>query len=250
MHGVAVSGLLARTLEHAVVDAGRGDLIPARYQVDLFRPAKMVPTTASATVVREGPRLMLVDAVVQQDGTVVARASGTFLRSSDTPGGTVWGATDRATPPAATAVPPVGEHHVPYFSSDRAWSQKFGEHQNAGRHATWQTAVPIVIGEEMTPFQSVASAADATSMVTNWGSAGIEYINTDINLTLVRRPDGTTIGIRANDHVAVDGIAVGTAEVFDRSGTLGTATVTSMANARRTVDLGGEENPVQAPPGV
>jgi hypothetical protein len=47
------------------------------------------------------------------------------------------------------------------------------------------------------------------------------------------------LGLRATDHVASDGIAVGTAEVFDRTGTLGTATVTSLANTRRTVDLRG-----------
>ena len=33
MHGVAVSGLLARALELAVDDAGRSDLVPARYHV-------------------------------------------------------------------------------------------------------------------------------------------------------------------------------------------------------------------------
>ncbi|WP_231123748.1 acyl-CoA thioesterase domain-containing protein [Nocardioides sambongensis] len=250
MHGVAVSGLLARALERTVEGAGRADLVPARYQVDLFRPAKMVPTTASATVVREGPRLMLVDAVVEQADGVVARASGTFLRASANPAGAVWSTDDRATPPDVDLVPPAGVHHVPFFRSDRPWSQNFGDHQNAGRHATWQTAVPIVIGEEITPFQAVASAADATSMVTNWGSGGIEYINTDISLALARRPDSTCIGLRANDHVAVDGVAVGSAEVFDRTGPLGVVTVTSVANSRRTVDLSGDENPVQAPPGV
>ena len=35
-----------------------------------------------------------------------------------------------------------------------------------------------------------------------------------------------------------DGIAVGTASVFDRSGPLGTVVVAALANARRTVDLG------------
>ena len=34
-----------------------------------------------------------------------------------------------------------------------------------------------------------------------------------------------------------DGIVVGTAEVFDSTGVVGTATVTALANTRRTVDL-------------
>ncbi|HWI42411.1 MAG TPA: acyl-CoA thioesterase domain-containing protein [Nocardioides sp.] len=250
IHGVAVSGLLARSLEAAVREAGRGDLRPARYQVDLFRPARMVATTARATVVREGPRLMLLDAVVEQEGEKVARASATFLRAADAPAGTVWAPEDRATPPPAELLPPESEHHVPFFASDSGWSNNFTDHQNAGRHATWQTAVPIVLGEELTPFQAVASIADTASMTTNWGAAGVEYINTDINLALSRLPDGIAVGLRATDHVAEDGIAIGVAEVFDRRGSLGTVSVASLANTRRSVDFSGAWDGPEGPPGV
>ncbi len=41
MHGVALSGALARSLERAVAETGRTDLRPARYTVDLFRAARM-----------------------------------------------------------------------------------------------------------------------------------------------------------------------------------------------------------------
>ena len=97
--------------------------------------------------------------------------------------------------------------------------------------------MPIVLDEPVTAFQAVASIADNTSLVTNWGTDGVEYINSDISLALARRPAGVAIGLRALDHVAADGIAVGTAEVFDRLGPLGTATVTCLANALRTVDF-------------
>ena len=43
MHGVALSGALARALERAVSDLGRTELRPARYTVDLFRAARMEP---------------------------------------------------------------------------------------------------------------------------------------------------------------------------------------------------------------
>ncbi|WP_308281404.1 acyl-CoA thioesterase domain-containing protein [Pimelobacter sp. 30-1] len=238
MHGVAVSGLLARALEHAVRDAGRTGLVPARYHVDLFRPARMITTTASARIVREGTRLLLLDAVVEQEGEVVARAGATFLAPSAAAPGEVWASSaERPTPPPAELLPPAGEHHVPFFASAQPWSDDFGDHQNAGRHQTWQTAVPIVEGEECTPFQAVASIADATSMVTNWGAAGVEHINTDIDLALCRMPDSSRLGLRALDHLGSDGIVVGTAEVFDSAGVVGTATVTALANTRRTVDL-------------
>jgi len=78
-------------------------------------------------------------------------------------------------------------------------------------------------------------------MVTNWGSNGVEYINTDIALTLARTPVGVEIGLLATDRVEHDGIASGTTAVFDRAGALGTVTVAALANARRTVDMGGVE---------
>jgi hypothetical protein len=242
LHGVAVSGLLARALEEAVVGLGRAGLVPARFHVDLFRAARMTDSTATATVVRQGPRIVLLDAVFQQADRTVARASATFLQPSQTPPGEVWSATDRPTPPPVEILP-FGDdhHHVPFFASEKPWSNNFTEHQNGGRHQTWQTAMPIVFGEPITPFQAIASVADATSMVTNWGSNGVEYINTDISLALTRRPVGVAVGLRTMDHLAADGIAVGIAEVFDRAGSLGTVSVTALANTRRTVDFSQSE---------
>ncbi|MEQ6899803.1 acyl-CoA thioesterase domain-containing protein [Nocardioides sp. YIM 152588] len=247
MHGVAVSGLLSLTIEEHVARLDRSDLVPVRYHVDLYRPAGTVASRGRASVVRSSSRLLLVDAVMEQDGDPVARASALFLRTGEPPAGELWVAPQRAAAPPADVVPTDGEHHIPFFASDQPWSQNFSEHQNAGRHATWQTAMPVIVGETPTPFQAAASIADATSMVTNWGSGGIGYINTDIDLTLCRLPDSTTLGIRATDHVAARGLSVGTAEVFDRTGPLGTATVTAMSNARRTVDLDGPTPPIYAP---
>lgn len=235
MHGVAASGLLATALEEA---AARPDWVPARYQVDLFRPASTEHLTSVRTeVVRSGARLVLVDAWLEQEGQAMARARATFLAPSSAPSGKVWSSADRATLPPEELAPVSEEAHVPFFVSAAPWSDDFAAHQNAGRHATWQVALQVVDGEKPTPFQAVASIADATSMVCNWGSAGVEYINTDVDLALCRLPTSIEVGLRAVDHVACDGVAVGTAEVFDRSGTLGTATVTAVANTRRTVDF-------------
>ena len=82
MHGVALSGALARALERAVTDLGRSELRPARYNVDLFRAARMEPCRTGTVVVREGRRLCLVDVTLEQGGEPVARASGLFLQPS------------------------------------------------------------------------------------------------------------------------------------------------------------------------
>lgn len=241
MHGVAISGALSRAIEHCVDEAGRDDLRPARMTVDLFRPATMDPGRGTTEIVREGRRICLVDALLTQDGQRVARASAIFLKPSGSGKGHVWAPTERPSPPPEEVAPVSSEPRVPFFHSDAGWTQKFGDHQDGSRKASWNTGLPVVSGEEVTPFQAVAAMADGASLVTNWGSEGVEYINTDITLTLARAPQGVEIGLAAVDRVEHDGIAVGTAAVYDRSGTLGTAVVTSLVNAKRTVDFDGVE---------
>ena len=237
MHGVAVSGALARGLETKLAEIGRTDLVPARYTVDLFQPAKMAPCTVVTEVIREGRRLALIDAALMQGDVRVARASCIFLLPTENAGGIVWTAEDHPVPPPLDVVPVSDEPRVPFFKSDEDWSQSFPEHQNAGRKQTWQVGLPVVAGEEGTPFQSVAAIADGTSMVVNWGTEGVQYINTDITLALARKPVSLEVGLSATDRVEIDGIAVGTAEVFDRAGPLGTAMVTSLANGKRPVSF-------------
>ncbi|HSV39539.1 MAG TPA: thioesterase family protein [Nocardioidaceae bacterium] len=241
MHGVAVSGALARGLELKLAELGRGDLQAARYTVDLFQPARMSPFTVHTEVVREGRRICLIDAFLLQDGARVARASCTFLLPTESPSGVVWTPVDHPVVPPSDQVPPSEEPRVPFFASDVPWSQSFPDHQNASRKQTWQTGLPVVEGEAGTPFQAVASIADATSMVVNWGTEGVQYINTDITLALARPPVGREIGLSATDRVERDGIAVGTVEVFDRAGPLGTSMVTALANAARPVNFSNVE---------
>ncbi|GAB6984223.1 acyl-CoA thioesterase domain-containing protein [Nocardioides pyridinolyticus] len=239
MHGVALSGALAWAAEAALVRAGRTDLRPARWAVDLFKPARMVPCTLTTEIEREGRRICLVDVILSQDGERVARGTATFLKPSETTDGEVWAPTDRPVPPPLDVVPPAGDQpRAPYVKSSVDWSQNFLEHQNADRKASWSTSVPIVPDQPLTGFQAAAATADGTSMVTNWGSNGVEYINTDITMTLAREPEGIEIGLLATDRVEHDGIAVGTAAMFDRRGPLGTVMVAALANARRTVDMG------------
>ncbi|MGY2701021.1 MULTISPECIES: acyl-CoA thioesterase domain-containing protein [unclassified Nocardioides] len=241
MHGVAVSGALARAAEEGLAGAGRTDLRPARWSVDLFRQARMQPCAFTTEVVREGSRICLVDVTMSQGGERVARASATFLKPSASTDGEVWEPAGRPSPPPLDVAPPSDEPRVPFLLSGGTWSQDFTQHQNADRKAYWTSAIPVVPDEPLTGFQTAAAAADSASMVTNWGTRGVEYINTDIALTLARQPAGLEIGLLATDRVEHDGIASGTCAMFDRSGPLGTVTVAALANSRRAVDLSGVE---------
>lgn len=237
IHGVATSGALARAAEQALAALGRDDLRPARQSVDLFRAARMQPFHLSTEVVREGPRICLVDVTLRQDGERVARASVLFLAGGEAPSGELWSPDVTYDPPPLDVAPPTDQPRVPFVHSDAGWSQRFGDHQNASRKSSWNSAVPIVRGEKLTPFQAVAATADGASLVTNWGTEGVQHINTDITLALARAPRGVEIGLVALDRVEHDGVAVGTAAVFDREGRIGEVVMTSLVNARRSIDF-------------
>ena len=68
--GNHVGGILGHVLDR---DASDPEFQPARLTVDLFRPAALTPVRVDTTVTRQGRRLWLVDAVMTQSDTVVAR---------------------------------------------------------------------------------------------------------------------------------------------------------------------------------
>jgi hypothetical protein len=234
IHGVAVSGAMARAMERVVE---REDLRPARWTVDLFRPGLYTDATTEVEVLRDGPRIALVETRFVQAGETKARATAVWLKATQEPTGRAWSNPDVPAPPPPEVSGVLDGPTIPWFTSDSTWSQDFGEHANAGRHTTWQFGVPIVAGELHTPFQSAASIADATSLVVNWSDKGVEWINTDISLSLSRLPRTQEVGLRALDRSSHDGIGVGTVSMFDRDGVIGTCTVTCLANAKRTVDM-------------
>ncbi len=237
MHGVATCGALAREVERAVAALGRDDLRPARFTVDMFRPAGLVASRTTSTVVREGARICLVDATLTQDGEAVARAGVVFLKPTANAPGEVWSPAEQPSPPPEELAPPGDDPHVPFILSSAGWSQDFGAHHDAERKASWSTMPSVVAGERVSPFQAVAGMGDGANMVTNWGTEGIQYINTDATLTLARLPDSTEVGLAAIDRVETDGIAVCTAAVYDRRGAIGNVVITSIANSRRSVDF-------------
>jgi hypothetical protein len=239
MHGVAIGGAVARALEMTLNGIDRGDLRAARYNVDMFKAVSMaLPCEFSGRVVRVGPRIALIDAELIQDGEPRCRATGLFLKPSENPDGELWTPEHDLAPPPPEAADENDERKPPVFYSEtEGWSSDFMQHQNGSRKIVWQTALPVVEDEEVTPFQAACSAADTVTLATNWGAQGVQHINTDVVLSLSRAPYGRELGFAALTRSETDGIASGSCVVYDRRGVLGSAITTSLANARRTVDF-------------
>lgn len=237
LHGPAVCGLMARELE---LRHGSDDMVPARITIDLFSAVRFDDVRFTTTVVRDGNRIRVADALLMQDDVVAARAAVQYLRPSDQPPGRVWTRDTHPQPPSGAD--DAGARHLVWFGSDDhpdGWSTRRSEHQNAGRKRLWARQLPVIVGEETSPFARTVTVGEATSLVTNWSDVGVGFINSDLTLTLSRLPVGDEVGVEAEHHISADGIAVGTSVLFDRSGAFGTGTVTAVANARRQVDFGG-----------
>ncbi|KAA9156578.1 thioesterase family protein [Amycolatopsis acidicola] len=236
LRGMAVSGLLARAAE-PVAQEGGAALQPARWTLDLLRPASADPCVAVADVVRRGRRLCLVEAFLYQKDKLVARASGLFLATSLPPDGRTWSPAEWFSAPPPALHPTSETEPRLYYSEKVGWTSSPAQHQNAARKMLWQCPYPVVLGEKPTPFQHTAMAADIVNLVANWGDHGIEFINADVTLALARLPEaGAEVGLAAELRVEHEGVATGTATVFDRTGALGTATVTGLRNGPGTVD--------------
>lgn len=239
IHGVALCGLLGHVAEQALIAHGRADdLVPARFAVEMFAPPRFTECHVATRIVRDGPRICLIDVELSQSGTPVARASATFVRASESATGEVWGPDDRPTAPPTDVAPVSDVPQMPFVrSGEGPWTQDFVSHQNGERHSFWQVANPIVEGRPATPFEAAASCADGVNMTTNWGSRGVEYINTDATLSLTRMPVSVECGLRTLDRTEHAGVAAGVAAIFDREGQFGVVSCTSISNARRAVDM-------------
>ena len=229
LRGPAVSAALARATERAASES-LPDKRLVRWTVDLFRPAMMQPTVVTASILRRGRRIGLIDAELVQNGKPLARSRALFARPSSTPEGSVWTPSPAFLPPPADLLPAPGEHRL-YNSDHRGWTPHAEDHLGSAHKQTWHFPVRTVAGEEPTHFQMAAGVADVTNLVMSWGSAGVEFINADITLAITRLPSALELGLCALNRTVDNGIAVGTAAMFDRQGQLGVATVVTLANA-------------------
>ena len=235
LNGPAVVGLAARNLERQYGDP---EFMPARLTVDLFRAARGVPTTVTTTLLRDGRRVRNAACDIVQDGAAVAHATLVLYRRSEAPPGEQW------SPDAEFEMPPDAESEPadsfrPFTGSDElGWTRTVGDHQNASRTRFLDRTIDVVAGEGNSPFARAAMIAESTSLTTNLGTRGIGYINGDLTVALARLPIGEWLGVQADSHWSADGIAIGTATLYDNLGPFGSGTVTAVANPAAQIDFG------------
>ncbi|MGO1544476.1 MAG: acyl-CoA thioesterase domain-containing protein [Gulosibacter sp.] len=244
VRGPAITALLARALDDVESTAG---LMPARTTFDLHSPVPLTPLQTQTRVLRNGRRLKLIEADLTSNDKVYARARSLWLKPN------ADAATEDNQPwhPESTFVAPgegpwnLTEEGRLYRSAGSDWSDVGLDHQNSAQKSVWQFAISAVVDEPHSPFEIAASTCDVANLATGWGPDGIEFINADTTLSLVRLPIGNGAGLMSIDRTEQDGIAVGTAALFDEIGQFGTAQVTTIFQPGGRLRFGNPDAPVE-----
>jgi hypothetical protein len=233
--GRIMGGLIAHVLER---EQSRPGYRLGRLTCDMFRAIPFAPLTVTTLPVRDGRRIRVADVLFSQDGTLIGRATAVFLRPAATPAGEIWqperGHWPAPDPDAPNPHPRPVNPRIdgrPMVPGAAQADRPFGAAPVARRGGMWVRELnPIVEGRPMTGPVRAAMLADMTSATTHLGTGGMQYINTDWTLTLIREPVGEFLGVLAEDQHAADGISFGRATIHDAAGLLGSCTVTALAN--------------------
>jgi hypothetical protein len=223
-HGGAPSALLAGRLE--AFDLGTATF-PARFTLELMRPVPLTPLRIERRTIRPGKKVQLVQGSLFADDVEVVRATLLRLREqpvvlADEP---VVGEYEPM-PPPGPGEPLLGRGSFAIgtgFWNAVEVSRVGGSWAQLGPADMWlRLTVPIVAGEENTPFQRVAAAGDFGNAVAAAFDRGrYSCINPDLTITLHRLPVGEWVGLDSATYPEREGYGVAESVLHDEAGRIG-----------------------------
>lgn len=221
-HAGPVTAVLVRALEAAVP----GKQL-ARVTVTFHRPVPMDGFRTAASVERDGRSVSTAIArLTAQDGKVCADASSLFIVAAS------HGAMPTSTLPAPDfreAVPgpfPVERavHGLPFFQSGIEVAYPPGETPQPGPTTLWMRTLPIVDGEQPSPFQTLCPIADCGNGTSrNSTFAEATFVNPDLTITVFRLPESEWLASAARSFWEPSGIGLSQAQLYDTKGAIGYA---------------------------
>jgi hypothetical protein len=230
-HAGPAAALLAGAVE-AHPDAS--GMTAARLTLELLRPLP-VGGTFRLTVAagRAGRKVRGLEATLTEDGRPVVRATALLVRTADVAVGAVAG--PRPIPSAAEAEP----WQFPFFSTPVGYHTSMEGRRAAGEFGRGHMAVwfrmtcAVVEGEEPTPLQRLAAAADSGNGI----SVALDlrrytFVNPDLTITLLRRPAGEWFALDAHTFAAGEGLGLADTRYWDERGHLGRGVQTLLVEPR------------------
>ncbi|GFG69784.1 thioesterase family protein [Mycolicibacter senuensis] len=219
-HGSPPLALLTREIERLLPEGQR----IARLGLDILAAIPVAPVRVQARVQRPGRRICLLEAemhTVDDDDRPVARVSAWALATGDTSAV----ASDRYPPLVDGPSQPPPEWFAQASGYARSADWRLLPDSADGAAVSWLSPrVHLVDSEQTTALQRLAMVVDSANGV----GAALDvdeymFMNTDTVVHLHREPAGEDFGLRARASIGPDGIGVTTAELFDRSGFIGTS---------------------------
>jgi hypothetical protein len=235
-HGGAPAALLMRAFEQL---PAADELAISRVTYELLRPAPLGEIEVDAEVVRRGRRVQLLEGSIRTpDGTEVVRARALQVRLADSSAPRTASAPLPPGPEQGREHGPAGEGfrppYRPMFAPDAIEIRFVRGIFGSGPSTAWfRMRVPIVAGEEPSPLQRLAAAADfgnGISAVLPWDE--YIFINPDLTIYVERPPAGEWICLEAQTIIAPDGVATAESVLYDERGRVGRAIQTLLIAPR------------------
>jgi hypothetical protein len=233
-HGSPPLALLTMFIEKLIADSA---LRIARLTLDILGAIPVAPVSVRARVERPGRRISLLMAEMtpaDDAARPVARVTAWALATSDTSDV----ASDRYPPLVEGPAQPLP---TPWWSlsgylGSVDWRRQLDDPSGAAVY--WHSprgelVEGLVEGEETTPLEKLTLAVDCANGV----GAALDFhrfifMNTDTIVHLHRLPLGADFALRARGSIGPDGIGVTSAEIFDRTGFVGTCAQTLLVQRR------------------
>jgi hypothetical protein len=224
LHGGAPAALMARAAER---HEGGETMQLVRLSIDILRPVPLAPLHIETRTVRPGRRVQLVEVTLYAGELEVSRATGLRLHRVE------LALRDAAVD--AEPVPPPPEGGRP-FSIEWGWrafhtdgmelSMVVGDFSVPGPCTAWfRLRVPVVAGENPSPFMRVAAAADFGNGLSQvLPMDGWLFINPDLTITVSRPAIGEWVCLAASTHLAGAGAGFAESALYDERGCIGRAT--------------------------
>ena len=227
-HGGAPAGLLARAAEAI----GReDDLRLASLSLAFNGPVTLGEIEIRSETVKPGRRQRVVSVAIEAGGRTLIEGRAVLIRRGevDLPDG-VKVVEDRLPGPGAGR--PIekelwadGESDAFHRTSNTVVAIEGGPDRTGTTGMVWiRLDCPLVAGEEPTGAQRAVAAADFGNGVAHpvgWGE--YLFINCDLNVSLLREPEGEWIGLESRTEVDANGSGLTTTRLHDETGHFGNA---------------------------
>lgn len=223
-HGGGPAALFARAVE--TCDPGPASFV-ARLTVELLRPVPLEPLEVTAQTVRPGKKVQWIEATMRAGDTEIARARALRIRRAEldlpriTPNVPAMPAPDECEViklfPFAGSAADVG------FWLAMEMRQARGSWTDPGPAAAWfRLRVPMVAGEEPSPLQRVAAAADFGNGISSALERGAYlFINPDLTVYLHDPPATAWVGLDAVTAIEPEGVGLAIGVLHDERGVIG-----------------------------